>query len=198
MTTRRPTLTNASLHAGGGPATKTNYKAYSSSRDTYALSSISGGGELPSTSSIGRKGAQEPYHPHSFTYVGHPPIAGNIQRYENSYILEPDASQRFNPQRAERICSDILQNHLENVKYEPAKCKALTTLMCEEIKTRLKSITYKRYKIVVSLSICQNVDTNILIASRALWDTATDNCCSVSFKNSSLHAIATVFAVYHD
>jgi hypothetical protein len=187
MTSRKPALTNASLQAGTARA---GYKSQSSRE---VISSTSGA-DLPSTSSTSRYAKPDPYHPHSYTYVSH----SNAPRYENSYIVEPDSPQRFNPQRAARLCSDVLHNHLEHVKYEPARCKELTTLICEEIKMRLKSITYKRYKIVVSLSICQNVDTNILIASRALWDTATDNCCSVTFKNSSLHAIATVFAVYYD
>jgi hypothetical protein len=185
--THRPTLNPPNLSV-----VLKNTSKKTVAKDSNTTNSIIS--DLPNINmtSIIKTRATDAYHPHSY--------ASNLNnaRYENTYVLGPDAGQRFNAMKAERLVTEILYYHLENVKYEVAKCKDLTTVICEEIKARIKSITYRRYKIIVSLSICQNVDTNILIASRALWDTATDNCCNVSFKNSTLHAIATVFAVYYD
>ena len=136
------------------------------------------------------------YYGHLNPNVHHHAVS-NV-RYENTYSLGPSDSQKINFSKVEKLVSEILASRLEKIKYEPTICRELTKLLCEEIKMRVKAIIYKRYKIVVSLNICQNVNMNLLITSRALWDTTTDNCCTVNFKNRSLHAIATVFAVYYD
>ena len=119
-------------------------------------------------------------------------------KLENSYSLGPNENQKFNASRVQKLVNDILANHLENVKYEPNKCRDMVQLLSDEIKTRIKSIVYKRYKLVVNLTIGQNTGNSIIIASRALWNTDCDNGCTVQFKNSSLYAIASIFAVYFD
>lgn len=58
-------------------------------------------------------------------------------------------------------------------------------------------VTYSnRYKIVVQVTIGQMKDQGVRVASRCLWDTATDNYTSVQFKNQSLWCSAMVFGVY--
>lgn len=61
---------------------------------------------------------------------------------------------------------------------------------------RLISIISSRYKIVVQVTIGQMKDQGVRVASRCLWDTATDNYASVHFKNQSLWCSAMVFGVY--
>ncbi|CAM9665951.1 unnamed protein product, partial [Laminaria digitata] len=53
-----------------------------------------------------------------------------------------------------------------------------------------------RYKIVVQVTIGEMKDQGVRVASRCLWDTATDNYASVNFKNQSLWCSAMVFGVY--
>lgn len=53
-----------------------------------------------------------------------------------------------------------------------------------------------RYKIVVQVTIGQMKDQGVRVASRCLWDTATDNYASVQFKNQSLWCSTMVFGVY--
>ena len=120
------------------------------------------------------------------------------QKTENTYSLGPSENQKFNSSKVEKLVKDILTNHLENVKYEPNKCRDQVQLISDEIKTRIKSIVYKRFKIVVSLTIGQNTGNSIIIASRALWNTDTDNECTVQFKNNTLYAICSIFATYFD
>lgn len=125
------------------------------------------------------------------------PYQPNV-RLENTYRLGPHESQRFNGSRVTRLVNDIMRNHLENVKYEPSKCRDLVQLLSDEIKTRTKSILYKRYKLIVNLTIGQNSGNSLIMASRSLWNPDTDNECTVTYKNSSLFAIATIFACYYD
>ena len=120
------------------------------------------------------------------------------QKIENTYSLGPSDNQKFNSSKVQKLVKDILSNHLENVKYEPNKCRDQVQLISDEIKTRIKSIVFKRFKIVVSLTIGQNTGNSIIIASRALWNTDTDNECTVQFKNNTLYAICSIFATYFD
>lgn len=58
------------------------------------------------------------------------------------------------------------------------------------------SAPHCRYKIVVQVTIGQMKDQGVRVASRCLWDTATDNYASVHLKNQSLWCSAMVFGVY--
>jgi hypothetical protein len=122
----------------------------------------------------------------------------NQTKLENTFSLGPSDSQKFNSSRTQRLVKDILFNQLANVKYEPTKCRDLVQILSDEIKHRIKLHIYKRYKIIVHLTIGQNTDECLLIASRALWNTDIDNQCTINFKNESIFAVATIFAVYHD
>lgn len=130
---------------------------------------------------------------YSHNYYYHPSV-----KLENTYRLGPHDAQKFNASRVHRLVHEILQNHLENFKYEPNKCKDVVQLMSDEIKTRTKSILYKRYKLIVNLTIGQNAGNSLIMASRSLWNPDTDNECTVTYKNNTLFAIATVFACYFD
>ena len=130
------------------------------------------------------------HYSHNFYQPGH--------KVENTYSLGPNDNQKFNSAKVQKLVRDILNSSFENVKYEPNKCKDQVQLISDEIKTRIKSIVYKRYKIVVSLTIGQNTGNSIIIASRSLWNTETDNECTITYKNSTLYAIASIFATYFD
>ncbi len=39
---------------------------------------------------------------------------------------------------------------------------------------------------------------SVQIASRCIWDDGKDNSASVTFRNESIYAVATLFAVYFE
>lgn len=121
-------------------------------------------------------------------------------KLENTYSLGPQNNQKFSRSKVGDVVENILKNCLMDTKYEPNKCKKLVQEVSEEIKRNVKSMVYMRYKIVVNLTIGQNRsnENSLIMASRALWNTDTDNECTVHFKNESLYATATIFAVYFD
>jgi hypothetical protein len=116
-------------------------------------------------------------------------------KYENTYSLGPNDSQKFNVSRVQRLVNDILTNHLENFKYEPNKCRDMVQLLSDEIKTRVKSITYKRFKLIVNLTIGQNIGNSIMIASRSLWNTETDN--GMCFILNYIISIRLYYYIFH-
>lgn len=66
------------------------------------------------------------------------------------------------------------------------------------VKARVKDMMIPRYKIIVVISIGQLTGQNMRVGSRCLWDAANDTFASHSFKNSSLFAVANVYAVYFE
>jgi hypothetical protein len=44
-------------------------------------------------------------------------------------------------------------------------------------------MNFDRYKFVAEVTICEAKGQGVRMASRCLWDTATDSCASASFKN---------------
>jgi hypothetical protein len=73
----------------------------------------------------------------------------------------------------------------------------MVQILSDEIKNRVKSIIYKRYKVIVQISIGQ-AGQGVFIASRSLWNPDIDNSCSVQFSNNSIYAVATIYAIYFD
>ena len=123
----------------------------------------------------------------------------NHAKLENTFSLGPQDNQKFSRSKVGEVVENILKNCLKDTKYEASKCKKLVQEISEEIKRNVKSMVYMRYKIVVNMSIGQNsCNESLIMASRALWNTETDNECTVQFKNESLYATATIFAVYFD
>lgn len=135
---------------------------------------------------------------YSSSHYNYAPYHVASVRMENTYRLGPHETQRFNSMRISRLVNDIVRNHLENVKYEANKCRDLVQLLSDEIKMRTKLMVYKRYKLIVNLTIGQAFGNSLIMASRALWNPETDNECTVTYKNNSLFAIATIFACYYD
>ncbi|KAF7705992.1 dynein light chain Tctex-type 5 [Silurus meridionalis] len=115
---------------------------------------------------------------------------------ENTYQLGP--LKRFPVQAVREILMDVLSSYLQEEKYEPELCRQMTKTISEVVKARVKDLMIPRYKIVVMISIGQLAEQNLRMASRCLWDATTDTFSSYSFKNSSLFAVANVYALYFE
>uniref|UniRef100_A0A8C0EMD8 Tctex1 domain containing 1 n=1 Tax=Bubo bubo TaxID=30461 RepID=A0A8C0EMD8_BUBBB len=70
--------------------------------------------------------------------------------------------------------------------------------LLQVIKARVKDLMIPRYKIVVVTHIGQLNEQSMQIASRCLWDPVSDTFSSYVFKNTSLFALANVYAVYFE
>ena len=75
---------------------------------------------------------------------------------------------------------------------------ALCSGLLQVVKARIKELLIPRYKIVVLISIGQLGDQSMYVGSRCLWDVANDTFAMHTFKNSSLLAMASVYAVYFE
>uniref|UniRef100_A0A1A8LBA7 Tctex1 domain containing 1 n=1 Tax=Nothobranchius pienaari TaxID=704102 RepID=A0A1A8LBA7_9TELE len=115
---------------------------------------------------------------------------------ENTYQLEP--YKRFGVRAATLILEDVLTSYLQEEKYEAQRAAELSLTMCTVIKERVKELRIPRFKIVVLVYISQPKNQGMQISSRCLWDATTDTFISHSFRNSSLLAVGSIYAVYYE
>lgn len=57
-------------------------------------------------------------------------------------------------------------------------------------------LNFPRYKIIVQVVLGENRHQGVRVASRCLWDAASDNYASFTFKSDTLWCTAMVFGVY--
>jgi len=92
----------------------------------------------------------------------------------------------------------LLESFLDGETYEAVKCAQIAKNLTDMIRGRMKELPLPRYKFVCSVMIGQNAGQSVNVASRSIWNASTDNYASATFRNGSLFAVATVFAVYFD
>ncbi|XP_016063711.1 PREDICTED: tctex1 domain-containing protein 1 [Miniopterus natalensis] len=115
---------------------------------------------------------------------------------ENSYQLGPTTP--FPVVTVSHILKDVLTGYLQEERYEPELCRQMTKTISEVIKAQVKALAIPRYKLIVTVHIGQRDGQSILIGSRCLWNPKSDNFASYVFRNSSLFALANVYAVYFE
>ncbi|XP_004841554.1 tctex1 domain-containing protein 1 [Heterocephalus glaber] len=136
----------------------------------------------------------------SVSYVDEPSQRDEISRLtvrmENTYQLGP--MKHFPMVIINCILKDVLTNYLQEEKYKPELCRQMTKTLSEVIKTQVKELMIPRYKLIVVTHIGQLKDQSLFIGSRCLWDPKSDTVSSYIFRNSSLFALASVYAVYSE
>nr|XP_013048541.2 dynein light chain Tctex-type 5 [Anser cygnoides] len=111
---------------------------------------------------------------------------------------ETGPAKRFPVGAVDAILQDVLRGYLQEQPYEPGVCREMAKTIAEVIKARVKDLLVPRYKIVVVTHIGQLNEQSMQIGSRCLWDPATDTFSSYVFKNTSLFALANVYAIYFE
>jgi hypothetical protein len=123
-------------------------------------------------------------------------------RLQNTYRTEPNSEQeKFKPYKLEPKLYAALEEALKDRKYDQNKTSALTKELSQIImrETRLlMNNSSPRYKLVSHVLIGEMKNQDIRHGSRCLWDNNLDNLVSVVYKNNSLFAVATIFAVYYE
>jgi len=120
-------------------------------------------------------------------------INGEDGYKEPTYELGPSEKEKFNRKAVEDIVSNLFEEKLKGVVYDDEKAKALTLMISNEVKGRIKEeLQYPRYKIVVQTVIGQVKDQGAYVTSRCLWDHEKDNYASQWFQNVSFFLIRII------
>ena len=100
--------------------------------------------------------------------------------------------------KVEYVIKDILDNRLKNVQYDPDMCNIITKQLCTDIREKTKQFQYDRCRLITQVLVGQDSEQSVQIASRCLWNAATDNFAAATFRNSSIYAVAVVYGVNLD
>ena len=101
--------------------------------------------------------------------------------------------------QAKAIADKVIATELANQEYDEDDAKEWSVAISDKVREAVTAnLNLPRYKIIVQTTIGQCNDQGISIASRCLWDTATDNYASTSFVNKALFCNVMIFALYTD
>ncbi|XP_006637139.2 dynein light chain Tctex-type protein 2 [Lepisosteus oculatus] len=112
----------------------------------------------------------------------------------NTYRMEP--ARKFQPRPVQQRCEEIMGEAFGAATYEPAACRDLACKVADDILGFAKEQGFGRYRYVVRIIVGQKRGQSVRVTSRAVWDTEKDNFISLTIENSSLFAVATVYALY--
>mmetsp|Transcript_27658 Transcript_27658/g.35953 ORF Transcript_27658/g.35953 Transcript_27658/m.35953 type:complete len:134 (+) Transcript_27658:115-516(+) len=114
-----------------------------------------------------------------------------------TYIMSPAEDERFYASQVKALAEAIVQEELEGKTYDEEDAKEWSITICDRIRAKVKeSCNIPRYKIIVQVTLGQIRDQGVRVASRCLWDTATDNYASVNYRNQTLWCSAMIFGIY--
>ena len=91
-----------------------------------------------------------------------------------------------------------METKLADITYDNERCSGLSQDLSRMIKQRVQQMNLDRYKLIVTIMIGENKGQGLQMASRFLWNSHTDNFVTAEYRNGTVFAVATVYAVYLD
>ena len=92
----------------------------------------------------------------------------------------------------------VRRSFLDGEVYDAKHSRQMSQNIADVVRTRVKEMRFPRYKIVTNVVITPASGQTIQFDSRCLWDVETDSFASATYQSSSLHAVATVHAIYFE
>ena len=114
---------------------------------------------------------------------------------ENTYVMRP--ASRFPAQLIKDTLKAVLAEKLSHTALKDAKYSTEgTKAIADAIRSRLKALGLPRYKFIVQLVIGENKGQGFRMATKCLWDSATDDFASEDYRNDNVFAVAVAYGVY--
>ncbi len=121
------------------------------------------------------------------------------KKLENTYRMAPTPSSKFNASRVEHEMEKTMAEMVPPSREYDSKLSAdLTKQLTDEIKCRVKTLGFRRYKFVVQVIIAQVKDQGFAVTSRSVWDNSKDNFATAVHETPHYVIVATVFASYFE
>lgn len=114
---------------------------------------------------------------------------------EPTYRMEP--LKKFQPKKVEDAIKEVVGERInDKTEYNPRISKMLTRVISEEVKQKVKSLNFDRYKLVCMVTIGEKRDQTMLCTSRCIWDTRFDSYSAYTFENPRMFCTVTVYGIY--
>ena len=119
------------------------------------------------------------------------------QELLHSYSLRPKITEKFRSADVKELIHSILLSKLADKQYNPDTCNELSKQICFEIKDKLKTLNYERYKFIVQCVIGEQKGAGVNMTGRCFWDSDTDNFAESIYMNESLFCVAAAYGIYY-
>ena len=122
-------------------------------------------------------------------------------KLQNTYRTEPNEDERFLAYKVEPKLFALLRDALKGKKYSSIQSGTFSKELSKDIMRETRLIMNNaspRYKLIAHVVIGEAQGQDIRFGSRCLWDSGFDNSASATYKNDSLYAVATVYAIYFE
>ena len=119
------------------------------------------------------------------------------QELLHSYSLRPKISQKFRSSDVKELLHSVLLTRLADKDYNVDTCTDLSRSICAEIKEKLKTLNYDRYKFVVQCVIGEQKGAGVNMSGRCFWDSDTDNFAESIYMNKTLFCAVAAYGVYY-
>lgn len=96
------------------------------------------------------------------------------------------------------MVENIVKRNLEDKEYDHMDAKRQAEQIVNDIRTHVKNLNIPAYKVVVQSVIGQVTGQGLRVASKCLWDNATDNFSNYTYSNRSLFCTVMVFGIYYE
>ena len=90
----------------------------------------------------------------------------------------------------------MLEEKLKGQRYQLENLQTWVKEITEDIKSRLKSESFPRYKFLINIIMGEMRGQGVRMGARAIWDADTDNLATGSFMNEHMYCVVTCFAIY--
>ena len=118
----------------------------------------------------------------------------------NTYQLGPLVEEEFVPSHMDKILAECVEEFFRDISGSAevsGKSEEIARTLSEHVRTAVRTKgRIPRHKIIVQSHVEIDIGQSSCIASKCMWDGATDNFSSMVFRRGDLVATVLVFALY--
>ncbi|XP_043280404.1 dynein light chain Tctex-type 5-like isoform X2 [Venturia canescens] len=117
-------------------------------------------------------------------------------KFQNTYRLDTEKPFKIDP--VDKIVKSVMLNRLEDASYDVKECPKLCSQVASEIRKRILKLDFKRYKIVVAVTIIEKASQSLETTMGFVWDVDRDNYSTYTFETQTFFAYCIVIGTYYE
>jgi hypothetical protein len=128
----------------------------------------------------------------------------SIVMLENTYRLKPNEDERIINYIIEPKIHELLRKKLSEYDvfktgiYESNSYSNITQELADTFRKEVKCLVMQRYKIVAHVLIGQDINQDVRVASRCLWNSEVDCSVAVSYRGKGIFIVLCLYFFYRE
>ncbi|GMI50374.1 hypothetical protein ScalyP_jg3215 [Parmales sp. scaly parma] len=105
-----------------------------------------------------------------------------------------EGGEEFSSEDVETVVKNTIGTVLETAMYNPKKVNEHCNSIIDSCLKELQSLS-RPYKYVITAIIMQKNGGGMVSSGSTYWDTVKDGVCKVTWENSTMHCLVTVYGL---